>query len=240
MEEFPRLLVVTDLALMGPDPVATVRGLLGNRPADASGPAGTPDGRRSFGSSPVMSREPRSPRWMLQWRDKVSSTRETYARLLALGDTSGVPVVVNDRIDLALALGHGVHLTEGSLPTRIARSLLPAGALIGRSTHDLESALRADAEGADYVVFGPVFDTPSKRSYGEPLGLEALAGVTRVLRIPVFAIGGIGPAEVEGCLRSGAHGVALIRAVWAAPSPGQALEQLLGSLAGARKTGPPA
>jgi thiamine-phosphate pyrophosphorylase len=235
--------VITDPLLMGPDPVATVRALVeGQRgesastrstAGDALDPLGdSPDEVGPFGKPGAPERLLPSSRWMLQWRDKVSSTRETYARLLALGPLPGVPIVVNDRVDLALALGHGVHLTEGSLPTRIARSLLPANSLLGRSTHDLRSAVRAEAEGADYVVFGPVFDTPSKRPYGAPLGLDALTETAGRLRIPVFAIGGIGPGEIPSCLGAGAHGVALIRAVWSAAAPADALEEILGALAG--------
>ena len=170
-----------------------------------------------------------APCWMLQWRDKATPVRETYARLLALG-RAPVPIVVNDRVDVALAVQCGVHLTEASLPTRVVRSLLPEGAWIGRSTHSLDAAVRAEAEGADYVVFGPIFDTPSKRSYGAPVGLQELGEATRSLRIPILAIGGIGRDEIPLCLGAGAHGVALIRAVWAAEDRKVALTNLLTAL----------
>ncbi|MEZ4651077.1 MAG: thiamine phosphate synthase [Candidatus Eisenbacteria bacterium] len=204
----PRLLVVTDTALMGDDPVGAVRELF------AAHERARPEG---------------AARWMLQWRDKSTPTRENYARLLALG-VAPVPIVVNDRVDLALAVGHGVHLTETSLPTRVARSLLPAGALVGRSTHSLDAALRAEAEGADYVVFGPIFDTPSKRAYGAPLGLDALREAAQELAIPVLAIGGIGLDEIPSCLASGAHGVAMIRALWSADDRPATLARLLAEI----------
>lgn len=167
--------------------------------------------------------------WMLEWRDKAAPPKDLYVDLLALDLALGskaLPVVVNDRADIALALGFGVHLTETSLPTRVVRSLLPAGFMLGRSTHDLHSAVRAEAEGADYVVFGPVFDTPSKRSHGEPQGLAALGAVCHSLRIPVLAIGGIDVARVADCVSEGAHGVAAIRAIWEAESPAGAIALL--------------
>lgn len=210
MTAVPQLLVVTEPALMGSDPVAALRALL----------AGAPASPEPGGAAP----------WMLEWRDKDAAPRDVYHRLLALADAPGLPIVVNDRVDVALAAGRGVHLTETSLPTRVARSLLPAGTLLGRSTHDLVAALRAAAEGADYVVFGPVFDTPSKRAYGPPQGLTALAEVAAAVSIPVLAIGGIDARRVGACRGAGAHGVAVIRAVWDDPAPHTALARLLEAL----------
>ena len=126
-------------------------------------------------------------------------------------------LLVNDRADIARAAGAaGVHLPEAGLPPDAARRCLEAGSLIGASTHSVDGAQTAEERGADFITFGPVFFTPSKAPYGEPLGLDALECVTRVLRIPVFAIGGITPDRARQCLDAGAHGVAVISAILAA------------------------
>lgn len=134
---------------------------------------------------------------------------------------SGTRIFVNDRMDVALAAGaRGVHLGENSLPVReacrlreefFARRAQPPDFLIGVSCHSLESVLAAARGGADYVYFGPVFETPSKISYGPPQGVEALAEVCRAVQIPVLAIGGITLANAFDCLAAGAAGLAAIR-----------------------------
>lgn len=238
----PPLLVVTDTALMGSDPCAAVRSLVRVPPpaplattAPSPTAAPSPSAQTTPASAQTTPGSTLAPSdawpWLLQWREKDAPPRATYARLLALADLPDLPLVVNDRVDLALALGRGVHLTEASLPTRVVRALLPAGTLLGRSTHDLVAAVRAAAEGTDYIVFGPIFDTPSKRVYGPPRGLEALAEVTAAVPVPVFAIGGIDVDRIAACRAAGAHGIAVIRALWADPDPGAALVRLLTALA---------
>jgi thiamine-phosphate pyrophosphorylase len=127
-------------------------------------------------------------------------------------------LLINDRVDVAcIAQAAGVHLPEAGLPPPLARRCLPAGALIGCSTHSAEAARRAEAQGADFLTFGPVFSTPSKAGYGAPQGLEALKAVTQAVRTPVFAIGGVTPERVRACMEAGASGVAVISAILAAP-----------------------
>lgn len=129
----------------------------------------------------------------------------------------GQRVLVNDRLDVALATGaHGVHLGEASLPVEeVARWLRSAKSspdfLIGVSCHSLEGARRAEQGGASYVFFGPVFATPSKAAFGPPQGLERLAEVCRRVKIPVLAIGGITAENAAACLSAGASGIAAIR-----------------------------
>ena len=120
---------------------------------------------------------------------------------------------MNDRFDIARAAGaDGVHLTTRSLPTNVVRSICGDDFLIGVSTHSLETALNARAEGADFIVFGPVFDTESKRAFGEPQGLDKLREVTKALEgFPVIAIGGINRENADECFRAGASGIAAIR-----------------------------
>jgi thiamine-phosphate pyrophosphorylase len=129
----------------------------------------------------------------------VSITRDTKTQLL-----------VNDRVDVARAAGaDGVHLTARSLPADVVRMTCGSEFLIGVSTHSLEEAQAARAGGADFVVFGPVFETESKRAFGPPQGLSKLHAITRALDdFPVLAIGGITLDNIAACLSAGARGIA--------------------------------
>jgi thiamine-phosphate pyrophosphorylase len=122
-------------------------------------------------------------------------------------------LIVNDRSDIARAAGaDGVHLTTHSLPAQVVRNTCGAEFVIGVSTHSIDEARAACVAGADFIVFGPVFETESKRGYGEPQGLDKLAEVTRELgEFPVVAIGGITLENVDECFQAGASGVAAIR-----------------------------
>ena len=129
---------------------------------------------------------------------------------------SATKILVNDRLDIALAVGaSGVHLGENSLPfaevVRAKRQFGAAEFLIGASCHSLEAARRAAQEGADYIFFGPVFATPSKARFGAPQGLDRLADVCSSVPIPVLAIGGINAESAEACIKAGAAGIAAIR-----------------------------
>jgi thiamine-phosphate pyrophosphorylase len=149
-------------------------------------------------------------------KDLTGAQLEAVVREAVSGVGATARVVVNDRFDVALAAGAGgVHLGEASLPVeRVARWLKEEGLaefLVGASCHSLESALRAESEGADYIFFGPVFETPSKLAYGPPQGLDRLSEVCRRVRIPVLAIGGITLENAAACLESGSSGLAAIR-----------------------------
>lgn len=121
-------------------------------------------------------------------------------------------LLINDRLDIALTCGaHGVHLTTRSLPVRVVREIVGSDFLIGASAHSLEEAREAETGGADFLVLGPIFPTPSKMAYGPPLGLETLARVAATTGIPVLAIGGITPENTALVLARGAAGVAAIR-----------------------------
>jgi thiamine-phosphate pyrophosphorylase len=148
----------------------------------------------------------------LSGRELAQLARESILR--AGGDTS---VLVNDRLDVACAVcAAGVHLGENSLPVSDARILVNrdgarSNFLVGVSVHSLEGALRAEVAGADYVIFGPVFTTPSKVGFGEPQGVERLREICERLTIPVLAIGGITQANAGECVVAGAAGIAAIR-----------------------------
>ncbi len=140
---------------------------------------------------------------------------------------AGARLLVNDRLDVALAAGaDGVVLPADSFPTRVARRLLGPTRLVARSTHSAAEVERALQEGCDFVLFGPVYETPSKAAFGPPQGIEAIRTAAR-LPIPVYAVGGVTAENAPALLQAGAHGVALIREVIAAENPASAVARLL-------------
>ena len=153
---------------------------------------------------------------LVQIREKMLNTRVLYelvVRAVIMTRDSSTRVLVNDRFDVARAAGaDGVHLTTTSLPPTVVRDVCGAEFLIGASTHSLDEARAARAGGADFVVFGPVFETESKRAHGPPQGLEKLRQVTQELQgYPVLAIGGITLDNAGSCYAAGASGIAGIR-----------------------------
>jgi thiamine-phosphate pyrophosphorylase len=167
----------------------------------------------------------------VQLREKDLEARD----LLALADTlreatqrHGARLIVNDRADVALAAGaDGVQRTHASLPVTALRGITPPGFLVGASVHSEAEAREAAAQGADFIVFGPVYDTASKRRYGPPQGLAALEAVARAVSRPVLAVGGLTPERVADVLAAGAAGVAVIGAIYAAARPADATKAFL-------------
>ena len=170
----------------------------------------------------------------IQIREKDLSARELAGLVTeALLRVSGsCRIFVNDRLDVALAVGAGgVHLGETGIPVEEAKRLLHGenmqkDFLVGASVHSLESAKAAQASGADYVIFGPVFGTPSKASFGPPQGTEKLGELCRTLSIPVIAIGGITTENAAQCKAAGASGIAAIRLFQDAPDLEAVIRQL--------------
>jgi thiamine-phosphate pyrophosphorylase len=136
-------------------------------------------------------------------------------------------LLVNDRVDVALAAAaDGVHLPAAGMSPADARRLLPPGALVGVSCHSVADVARARDAGASYAFLSPIFDTPSKRAYGPPIGIDALRAAA-LLGLPLVALGGVTPERAPALRAAGAGGVAAIRAWLAAPDPAAAVRALL-------------
>jgi thiamine-phosphate pyrophosphorylase len=168
----------------------------------------------------------------IQLREKDLEGGELYALAAQLRDLTArynARLLINDRIDVALAVdADGVHLGQTSFPLSTARELLGPDKLIGVSTHSTPEIIASS--GADFIVFGPVYFTPSKAAYGEPQGLERLREAVQHSSAPVFAIGGIQADRIAEVQAAGAHGIALISALSAARDPRQAAKDLLAKL----------
>ena len=166
----------------------------------------------------------------VQLREKDLPVMDLLALAAPLRESTrrhGARLLVNDRLDTALAVeADGVQRTGASLPVAILRRLAPPPFLVGASVHSREEAVHAEAEGADFVVFGPVYDTPSKRAYGPPQGDRVHAALAAT-PVPLIAIGGITPATAGALRAGGVHGVAVIRAILEAPDPAAATRALL-------------
>lgn len=171
----------------------------------------------------------------VQVRDKGAPAAELIESVLEIARAArsrAVRVLVNDRVDVALATrAYGVHLAAKSLPPAVARPLLEPWQLLGVSVHSIEDAVRAARDGADYVTFGHVFPTWS-HEHEAPRGLAALAAVVAAVEVPVLAIGGITAARVADVLATGCAGIAVISAVLAADDPAGAARALRTALDG--------
>lgn len=191
------LYLITDRSALGPDPQALDR--LVSMVGDAS----------RAGIDYVQIRERDLPIPML-----VDLARRAKR---AAGD--GARVLVNDRVDVAIAAGlDGVHLTTRSVPTRAVRDACGGSFVIGASTHSLAEVRAAEAGGADLVVCGPVYDTPSKRGMGEPLGVDLVAEIASAARVPVLGLGGIttSNARLVGPRLAGIAAIRTLQEAWIA------------------------
>lgn len=169
----------------------------------------------------------------IQLREKDLDGGALYDRacqLVSRCASGSTRVLVNDRADVArLASAHGVHLPEAGLPPLVARNVVGNKRLVGRSIHASEEV--HESNGVDYLIFGPVYETPSKRCYGAPQGLERLSEVSRASDVPVIAIGGITPARVREVLACGATGVAVMGAILSADDPARMVREFKEALA---------
>ncbi len=167
---------------------------------------------------------------VIQLRDKKASDLELLATaraLLEITKPKGVPLIINDRIQVARDSGaDGVHLGQEDGSLKEARTVLGDQAIIGRSTHSQAQALAAEAEGFDYIGVGPVFSTPTKPA-ALPVGLDLVRFAAENIRIPFVAVGGIDSENVEEVRRAGAKAVAVVRAVMNDANPKQAAKKLV-------------
>ncbi len=175
-------------------------------------------------------------RW-IQLRDKTATPRELLTVARSIGprvQAAGGVFIVNDRLDVALAAeASGVHLGQDDLPAAEGRRVAPA-LVLGVSTHSVDQARKAQAEGADYVALGSIFSTGSKAGF-ELVGLETLRRVRLRVTAPIVAIGGITLERVPAVLAAGADGIAVISAIGLARDPGAAAAEFLGAIRGGRR-----
>lgn len=173
------------------------------------------------------------PRVAVQLRDKDLSGAQLFAlanELRRITHVHGAQLFINSRVDVAMACGaDGVHVAADALPVAVVKQLAPH-LLVAASTHTMSEVSQAKIDGADFVVFGPVFATPSKQGLLQPRGLTALADACS-LGVPTIALGGIDIEHASSCVRAGASGVAVIRAVFAAASPAMAALRLADAFA---------
>lgn len=175
----------------------------------------------------------------VQLREKSCGTREFLEEARAVKAVlagTGVPLIINDRLDVALASGaDGVHLGQRDMPLAEARRLAPSGWIIGVSAESVADAVQAEREGADYVGASPVFATPTKTDTAPPLGLDGLRALCAAVRIPVVAIGGLHAGNAHDVVCAGAAGLAVVSAIVAAESPHAAAAELRRAIQGIRK-----
>jgi len=177
---------------------------------------------------------------LVQLREKDLTARELLAlgrKVKGLTDRYGATLLINGRVDVALALGAGVHLPSVDPPVAAARALLGAAALIGVSCHSNAEVVAAAHAGASFASFGPVYDTPSKRGMGGPLGVKSLARAVAGSSLPIFALGGVSAARVAELLATGCHGIAAISALIGGADPGARCGAMVAALSTSHDTG---
>lgn len=153
----------------------------------------------------------------VQLREKDLPTRELLHMAYGMRDLTtryGAKLFINDRLDIAMCVNaDGVHLGQSSIPAYAVRKVVGDKMMLGVSTHNLQEASEAEKEGADFITFGPIYQTPSKMKYGEPVGLESLIEVKEKISIPIFGIGGIKIDNAKDVIGAGAYGIAVISGI---------------------------
>lgn len=176
----------------------------------------------------------------VQLREKTCSTREFLDEALMLKkllQPLGIPLFINDRLDIALAAeADGVHLGQQDMPMLQARNLAGNALIIGISAESVQDALRAEEEGADYIGVSPVFSTMTKTDTAAPLGLVGVQAIRAAVSIPIVGIGGISAANAASVVSAGADGVAVVSAIVSADSPEEAARDIRRALSPAGQT----
>lgn len=176
---------------------------------------------------------------IVQLRDPDATTRGLIAAATALQDAlrpHNVPLVINDRVDVALAVGaDGVHLGDRDMPAATARRLLGPGRIVGVTVHDAAEAQAVDTEIADYAGIGPVFATTTKAEARPAIGVDGFRALRRLAPLPVIGIGGIDAGRTADVIAAGADGVAVVSAICAAPDPEAAARAIAAAVAEGRR-----
>lgn len=177
---------------------------------------------------------------MIQLREKECSTREFYYIAKEVAEflrPYKIPLIINDRIDIALAVkAKGLHIGQSDMPYEKARELMGADAIIGLSVESLEDALEAENLGVDYLGLSPVYTTPTKKELTHGLGLEGVKAIRDMSRHKLVAIGGINLSNCAEIIQAGADGIAVVSAICSAESPMEAAKQLKQEIEVARKS----
>ncbi len=167
----------------------------------------------------------------VQIREKECSTREFIRQarqLKILLANYNVPLIVNDRVDVAIAAdADGIHLGQSDMAIADARKIVGSSVIIGISAESLEDAIKAEKQGADYIGISPVFNTSTKKDTAPPLGIKGVKEIRNHVHIPLIGIGGIGKNNAQDVIHAGADGIAVVSAIVAASSPEQAARELL-------------
>jgi thiamine-phosphate pyrophosphorylase len=166
----------------------------------------------------------------VQLREKESSTLEFIEQALTVRNflkDRGVPLIINDRVDIALAVeADGVHLGQTDMPLAIAQKIIGDSMIIGISAESLKDAIEAEKGGADYLGVSPIYATPTKTDTAPPLGLEGLRAIREAVKLPLVGIGGLNQDNAAEVIRSGGNGVAVVSAIVAAGDPANAARSL--------------
>jgi thiamine-phosphate pyrophosphorylase len=178
----------------------------------------------------------------VQLREKDLPVRELLSlaqELRSITREFGAKLFINDRVDVAEAVeADGVHLGTRSIPVGAARKIVGTSMMIGVSTHDLAEAKAADAGGADFITYGPIFETPSKAKKVLPVGIEAIKGIKNGIAIPIFALGGVKSGSIGQMFAAGAYGISMISAILGADDIKKAAETVVQEIAGAGRGTP--
>jgi thiamine-phosphate pyrophosphorylase len=163
---------------------------------------------------------------IIQLREKDLETRDLLRmayRCRGITRRFSASLFINDRLDIALIVeADGLHLGNSGLPVSVARKIVKNRLMLGCSTHSLQEAKEAEAGGADFITYGPLFVTPSKMQYGEPVGLMSLYEVSKRVSLPIFGLGGVKIINIHDVMNSGASGIALISGILGASDVGAA------------------
>lgn len=175
----------------------------------------------------------------IQFRHKNGTTRQLIQiaqQMQTICANHNVPLIVNDRADIALAVGAiGTHFGQDDMPVAIGKKILPTETIIGASARTEEKILQAITEGADYIGFGPIYQTSSKSDAETPKGLDRLQRMCDIAKCPVIAIGGITLQTTAEVINAGAHGIAVISAVCSQPDPLAATQDLMNEIQNAKQ-----